>query len=136
MHIDITALKLAEEAGKQIQQQILWKTALLEAQINSTLDGILIVNLEGIKVLQNKRMVELWNIPPDIGDEEEHQRRRGWITSQIKNPRPFTEKVDYLYAHPDEVGRDELELVDGRFIDRYSAPVRGPDETYYGRIWV
>ncbi len=36
---------------------------------------------------------------------------------------------------PDEISRDELALIDGRFFDRYSAPVRGKDGKHYGRIW-
>jgi PAS domain S-box-containing protein len=58
------------------------------------------------------------------------------LSAQVKNPGPMMEKVKYLYDHPDAISRDELELVDGRFLDRYSAPVRGADGKYYGRIWV
>jgi len=43
--------------------------------------------------------------------------------------------VAYLYAHPDEVSRDEIELVDGTVLDRYSSPVRDKAGKYYGRIW-
>lgn len=121
---------------KQAEEQLLWKTALLEAQVNSTLDGILIVDGDGKKILQNQRVIDLWNIPKDIAAETSHKRRLEWIAGQNKNPRQFAEKVAYLYAHPDEVSRDELELVNGTFIDRYSAPVRGKDGKYYGRIWV
>jgi signal transduction histidine kinase len=50
-------------------------------------------------------------------------------------PEQFLARVEHLYAHPDEIGRDEIELKDGRFLDRYSSPVFGEDGTYYGRIW-
>ncbi len=63
------------------------------------------------------------------------QRQREWVTQQMKNPVEFAEKIDYLQAHPDEISRDELELVDGRFFDRYSSAVRGKDGKIYGRIW-
>ena len=35
----------------------------------------------------------------------------------------------------EEVSRDEVILKDGRFFDRYSAPMLGPDGKYYGRVW-
>jgi hypothetical protein len=54
----------------------------------------------------------------------------------MKNPQQFRERAAYLYAHPDEVGRDEIELADGRVFDRYSAPVRDQAGKHYGRIWV
>ena len=47
----------------------------------------------------------------------------------------FNEKVAWLYDHPDEISRDEIELVNGKCLDRYSAPVRGQDGRHYGRIW-
>ena len=124
---DITMRKASEE-------QLLWKTAFLEAQINSSLDGILIVDSEGRKVHQNKRMADLWNIPRDIADEADDQRQREWVISQVKNSQQFAEQIAVLDAHPDEISHSEVELNDGRIIDRYSAPVLGTDRKRYGRI--
>ena len=125
---DITRRKLAED-------QLLWKTAFFEAQVHSAIDGILIVDREGKKILQNQRMVDLWNIPQEFADEPNDRHQLDWVAKQVKNPEQFVEKVDHLYAHPDEISQDEVELVDGRFFDRYSAPVRGKDGKDYGRIW-
>jgi PAS domain S-box-containing protein len=112
------------------------ETALLEAQLNSTIDGILVISPEGEKILQNQRMVDIWKIPVEFAYEADHTRRFEWMANQNKNKEAFVEKVRQLYANPEVVGRDELELIDGRFIDRYSAPVRGQDGKHYGRIWV
>ncbi len=128
MHVDITEAKRAEG-------QLLWKTALFEAQVHSAPDGILVVDQEGKKILQNQRMIDLWNIPPEFAEESSHRRRLEWLTSQVKERGQFAEKVAHLYAHPDEVNRSEIELVNGKVFDRYSAPVRGKDGKYYGRIW-
>jgi PAS domain S-box-containing protein len=123
------------EARKN-EDLLLAETALLEAQLNSTLDGILVIDPDGKKILQNQRAVEIWKIPEEYAHERDHRRRFEWITSQIRNKEPFLEKVRHLYANPDLVDRDELELIDGRIIDRYSAPIRGQDGRHYGRIWV
>ena len=58
-----------------------------------------------------------------------------FATGRTKNPKQFAEKVAYLYSHPEEVSRDEIELVDGTILDRYTSAVRDKDGTYYGRIW-
>ena len=121
--------------AKKNEEQLLWKTAFFEAQVHSALDGILIVDGEGNKILQNQRMVDLWALPLEIANDSGDQRQFEWICHRIKMPRQFAEKVAYLYAHPDEVSHDEIELIDGRFFYRYSAPVRGKDGKYYGRIW-
>jgi PAS domain S-box-containing protein len=120
---------------KEVEDQLLWKTAFFEAQVNSALDGILVVNGEGKKILQNQRMEDLWNIPAQFADEADDRRRLEWVANQVKNPRAFAEKVAYLYEHPDEITHDELELKNGKVFDRYSAPVRGRDGKDYGRIW-
>jgi PAS domain S-box-containing protein len=121
--------------AKRNEEHILAETALLEAQLNSTLDGILVISPDGRKILQNQRAVDIWKIPTEFAHETDHKRRFEWITSQVKTKEPFLEKVRTLDADIDAVGRDEIELIDGRFIDRYSAPIRGQDGRYYGRIW-
>jgi PAS domain S-box-containing protein len=124
-----------ETRAKNNEQQLVWNTAFFEAQVYSALDGTLVVDGEGRKILQNQRMIDLWNIPRHVADEPDDGPEREWVINQVKNSRQFAEKVAHLYAHPDEVSRDELELIDGRFFDRYSAPVLGKDGKYYGRIW-
>jgi len=121
--------------AKKVEAQLLWKTAFFEAQVNSALDAIIVVDNEGKKVLENPQMSVLWNHPREILAEVDHRRRLEWVASLIKNPRQFAENVAYLYAHPDEVSRDVLELNDGRYFDRYTAPVRGREGIYFGRIW-
>jgi two-component system cell cycle sensor histidine kinase/response regulator CckA len=120
---------------KEVEKQLLWKTAFFEAQVHSALDGILIVDVEGKKVLQNQRMLELWNIPPEFADELDDNRQRDWVANQTKDGQQFIDRVQYLYAHPDEISREEIDLINGKCFDRYSAPVLGRDGKYYGRIW-
>ena len=120
---------------KKKEEQLLWKTAFFEAQVHSSPDGILIVDSEGKKILQNQRMIDLWSIPLEFASQIDDDHQLEWVTNQVKNPQQFSEKVAYLHAHPDEISQDEVELINGKIFDRYSAPVRGQDGKYYGRIW-
>jgi two-component system cell cycle sensor histidine kinase/response regulator CckA len=117
-------------------EQLLWKTALLEAKIHSSPDGILIVDNEGRKLLQNQKMVDLLGIPQELADRINDGAQLEWVTRQNKDPRQFAEKVAYLSSHPDETSQDEIELLNGKIFDRFSAPAIGKDGTHYGRIWV
>jgi PAS domain S-box-containing protein len=125
---DITGRKQAEEEMRR-------KTALLEAQLNCSIDGILVVDEKGKKILQNQRMTDLCKIPLGIVDHPDDEELLNWVRQSAKNPEQFLAKVRYLYSHPDETSRDEIELKDGTILDRYSAPMKGQAGQYYGRIW-
>ena len=127
-HENITPRKRAEE-------ELRWKTAFLEAQVDSSFDGILVVDPHRKKILQNQRFNELLKIPQQIADDKDDEKQIRWVTSLVKEPKIFFDKVAYLYGHPDEKSQDEIELTDGMVFDRYSAPVLGEQGEYYGRIW-
>ena len=120
---------------KRAEEELRWKTAFLEAQVDSALDGILVVDNQGKKILQNQRLNELWKIPPPIAGNKDDAAQIQFITSQTKNPQQSADKVASLYSHPDEVSRDEVELIDGTALERYSSPVRDKVGNHYGRIW-
>jgi len=125
-----------EAARQRSDQELRWKTALLEAQLNSTNDGILVVDEHGRKVLQNERLAELWHLPATIANGADDAAQIAFILAQVCLPEAFAARVRHLYDHPDETSRDEIELKDGTVLERYSAPVRDKQGRRYGRIWV
>ncbi len=128
-YLDITERKQAEE-------ELRGKTAFLEAQVNSSIDGIVVVDQNQEMSLQNQRFVDLFKLPRHIADEKDNQNRLRWVADLTTNPEQYVKAVRRLYAHPEEISRDEFELTDGRTLDRYSSPVIGKDGKYYGRIWI
>ncbi|MEI6694900.1 MAG: CHASE domain-containing protein [Bacteroidota bacterium] len=126
--VDITKRKQAEEALQS-------KMAMLEAQKNATLDGILVVADNQQRLLLNRRMIEIFNVPQYIVDNENDALLLEHVVGLTRYPEKFLEKVMYLYNHQNETSRDEIELKSGMILDRYSAPVIGADGKSYGRIW-
>ena len=122
-------------ARKSAEEELRWKTTLLEAQMESSLDGIIIVDSHGKKILQNRRMEEMWKIPPAAGAPKIEAAQAVFDPIYEKHPQQFIEKVAYLNTHPEEAGHDVIELIDGTVLDRYSAPVRDKAGMNYGRIW-
>jgi len=120
---------------KQAEAELTWKTALLDAQLDSSLDGVLIVDSHGKKILQNQRVNEMFAIPREIAENPDDAQQVQFVLNQVKDAKSFHEKVIYLYSHPSEISRDEIELKDGKVLDRYSAPVLGKDGTHFGRVW-
>ncbi|OYW30924.1 MAG: hypothetical protein B7Z47_02645, partial [Chthoniobacter sp. 12-60-6] len=128
------ALEVGESEAKrrQAEQELRWRTAFFEAQVHSAIDGILVLDNAGRKLLQNRRMNELWKIPQPIADDSP---QLPFEIGQVKEPECLLQKIAHLNAHPDESSSDVIELLDGTVLESYSAPVRGSDGTYYGRVW-
>ena len=127
-HRDITQRKRTE-----VELQA--KTAFLEAQFNSTIDGVLVVDVNGLRIFQNQRMVDIFRIPSQLLEGGEDRPVLEYVLKSIKNPEAFLSKVEYLYSHPDKTSLDQIDLVDGTILDRYSAPVVDESGKYFGRIW-
>jgi PAS domain S-box-containing protein len=121
---------------KKTENELLKKTAILEAQINSSIDGILIVDSKGHKIFQNHRCIDLWKIPEEIVANNDDAQQVEFVKNRTKYPDKFVEKVVYLYAHPTEISHDEVEFKDGMVLDSYSSPVTGKDGVDIGRIWM
>ncbi|HEX2965819.1 MAG TPA: PAS domain S-box protein [Syntrophorhabdaceae bacterium] len=120
----ITEYRRTEELLQQ-------KTALLEAQVNASPDGILIID-NGKKVLQNRRASDLLKIPKDPPDDVD-----AWIEcvrNLVRDPEEYDRMRSYRIDHPDEVMRFDLEFKDGTVLERCSGPVIGEDGKRYGRI--
>ena len=125
---DITERKQAEEA-------LLFKTALLEAQAETTIDGILVVDESDHIVLANKQFGLHFGIPDELLSTRDDLIVRKYVMDQVENPDAFVERVKYLNSHRDEKSRDELRFKNGKIFDRYSAPLVDSKGQYRGRIW-
>ena len=119
------------EADRELRIQ----KALLEAQGEASIDGILVVSDDGRILSYNRRFVELWRIPDEIIESRSDEAALDFVIEQLSDPQAFVERVEYLYSHPDEESRDEIGLKDGRVFDRYTAPIDSEEGEYYGRIW-
>lgn len=124
---DITNRKKAEQA---LQTSL----SLLQATLESTADGILVVNLQGEVVKWNQKYCNLWNVPESVLMEKNDEKVLEYVLKWIKEPEIFLARVKQLYQNPEETAVDEIELVDGRVYERYSQPQRIGEEII-GRVW-
>ncbi len=125
---DITERKQAEEA-------LLFKTALLEAQTETTIDGMLAVDESDHIVLANKQFGLNFGIPDELLSTGDDLIVRKHVTDKVVDPDAFVERVNYLNSHRDEKSRDELRFKNGQIFDRYSSPLVDSNSRYRGRIW-
>nr|MBP7654760.1 PAS domain S-box protein [Candidatus Dependentiae bacterium] len=120
---------------RKSENEILEKTTLLNAQLEISIDGILMVDSNEKVINYNSRFGELWQIPQHILDTKNDNTILEYVLKQLKNPQEFIDKVKYLYENKKEKSRDEIEFANGGYLDRYSAPITKPNGEYFGRIW-
>ena len=147
--MNIKALRTREEAGrvyadgllsdvtrrKQAEIDLEAKTALLEAQLNSTIDGILVIGPNNRRILENRQVMEMYNVPESLQANPDQVPVRKHMLQQMKNAEVHAATVEHLYAHPEATARYEMELKNGTTLEQYSSPVKGRSGEYIGRIW-
>ncbi|ACC81705.1 PAS domain-containing sensor histidine kinase [Nostoc punctiforme] len=141
---DISEQQAILRDRQQAEKDLHRINAVLQAQQEASIDGILIVD-ENLTVTSfNQKFSQLWQIPVALLERGDARKLLEWVLNQLVNPDEFVAKVEYLYQHPEQSSRDEIFLKSGKIFDRYSAPVRKHQgvcgetsalEDYYGRIW-
>ena len=124
---DITERKIAEETATNT-------ASLLNAALDSTADGILVVDTDGKITSYNKTFCAIWNIPEHMLDAAGEKTALAYMTPLIGDSRDFVARLKELYAHPGRESYDMVSLPDGRVFERYSKPQK-IGETIVGRVW-
>ncbi len=124
---DITSRKMAEE---ELEKSF----ALISATIESTADGILVIDGNGKIVLYNQKFADMWNIPPGVLEMRDDEAAINYVLDQLLYPDMFVSQVRNLYSEPETVSSDLLEFKDGRVFERYSQPHKVAGLST-GRVW-
>lgn len=121
---DITDRKLAEN---EIRQSL----SRLQATLDSTADGILVVDLKGRIVDYNQQFITVWGFPTEMIAESrksdmidffnQHQAIESML-NQLKDPERFVQRVKEMFNATDRPSFDVLEFKSGRVLERFSQP--------------
>lgn len=120
--------------AKITQSQLQESLSLLTATIESTADGILVVDTAGKVSAINRKFLKLWNIPPVLAQEQDDSKLINHVLDQLIDPDAFMAKVKHLYAHPTENSEDLIHFKDGKVFHRYSKAQQIGEEVV-GRVW-
>ncbi len=122
-HVDISERKAAEIHIRE-------KESLLLSILDSTADGIVVSDSDGVILSANRRFQSLWNIP----DELMHSRddHLAFVADQLEDPQEFIAGVRRIYGS-DDIFTDKIRFKDGRVYERFTVPLSLSSGV--GRVW-
>jgi len=127
--------KLHGNAGHKPTEDALENSlSLLKATVDSTADGILVVDRSGTIETMNQKFIDIWRIPSSLARSKNDSILLDYVLDQLKEPRKFLDKVNQLYSRPSAESFDVLEFKDGRTIERLSKPQKIKNRIV-GRVW-
>ena len=124
---DITDRKRSE---RELQQTL----SLLAATLESTADGILVVEPDGRISSVNRKFAEMWGLPISALEGYEVGEALDPVLDQLADRHVFIDAITQLATQPDAESNDTVQFRDGRTFERYSEPQR-VEGAVVGRVW-
>jgi two-component system sensor histidine kinase/response regulator len=96
--------------------------AELRATLESTADGILVIDMHGAIRNYNRRFAELWNLPHDLVTRRDDAAIREWMAQGVLDPVTYADRLAAIAADPLLETSDVLTLRSGSTLERVTLP--------------
>ena len=106
----------------------------LQATLEATVDGIIVVGIDGKIKVFSKRFKKIWNMPDSVLNSKDAKQVLTHVLDLIKEPEVLSRKVQAAFTEFNTNYFDTLYLKDGRIFEYYSRPQKINDKTI-GRVW-
>ena len=135
-----TLARLVRESRNASDDSLRTTIAILKAQQEATLDGILVVDTTGNVLSYNRRFLEIWQIPESVAATADDNQLLGYAAEAVADWDQFIDLVNHLYEHPEEVRSSDMVLLrDGRILARATLPIIVGGGivawAFYGKDW-
>jgi two-component system, cell cycle sensor histidine kinase and response regulator CckA len=109
--------------------------ALVDAILESTRDGILILGLDRRILRFNRQFVEMFRLPPEVVDRRDPDELARVVAEQLENPAEGLLKSPELWTSRPSVSLSPMYFRDGRVFERFTALHRVGDAALGRVIW-
>ncbi len=120
---------------KRQQRELEFKNLLLAAQLDTSLDGILVVQETGAIQAVNRRFVEMWGIPDDVIQSRSGERALQFACGLLEAPDAFIRTVNDVRERREPGPSEAIRLKDGRVFDCSCTSMTGAGGERLGRVW-
>ena len=108
--------------------------SLLSATLDSTGDGILVINNAGEIVNFNARFKKISNVPEEILERGVGSDLLPHVLTQLEDPDEFQQMLSKVASSEDSEGYSTINFKDGRVFEGYHQPHRHKGQVV-GRVW-
>ncbi len=119
---------------KKMEQELALSNILRATTMESSLDGILVVDDHANIITYNRNFIRMFGVPQNLVNSGKDGPLLAYVATEVKDTERFLAKVKYYYEHRGEVSHDEIEIKDGRIFDRDTACLYDKGK-YLGRVW-
>lgn len=129
------ARKYTSNLKKQVADRTLSlqkSLSLVKATLESSGDGVLVLNEKGTIVEFNQKFLRMWGIPPSVNNKTTSTIIE-YMKSQLEAPEFFA-SIEKNLAALNSVHIDTLKLKNGKVFEYYSQPQKLAKKTV-GRVW-
>lgn len=122
-HDEVAALLAASQAQERRVQALNASLDLLTNTLQASADGVLAIDFSSGISYCNPRFTDIWGpIPPGLMAPGQEAALRARHAQEVKDPVQFMARAAQLQAAPGEETLDEIEMKDGRILERHVAP--------------
>ncbi|HLP76055.1 MAG TPA: ATP-binding protein [Candidatus Paceibacterota bacterium] len=123
-----------EHRVKERTEELANSFSLLNATLESTADGILVVDRAGCVTHFNAKFLQMWGIPRELMESGDAGRFLSLAKELMKDGDAWIARARELSRDPEMQGTDLIEMRDDRVFEHYTQPQR-IDNQYVGRVW-
>jgi PAS domain S-box-containing protein len=117
-----------------LKRRVMERTETLRAALESTADGILVVDSTRRVAAYNQKFAAMWSIPEPLLKRGDSDAMVDFVAPQLKDQQAFVSRLVTLHAEPRAKTDDVIDFKDGRVFERHSEPQTVAGK-YVGRVW-
>jgi PAS domain S-box-containing protein len=119
---------------KNVEARLARSRSLLEATLESTAEGVLVIDRTGKFRRCNERALEMWGVPKEMATADDTEKVLRFALDQLVEPDALLSRLQQIRFGEATPDAKTLELADGRVFEFVSRPQRVRGEVV-GHVW-